>query len=71
MFSTVFKPGVEVVFHYGAQVTTGIPNSGSQVGGFAVNATVKTQFIRNDKIIVAVSGRGFGWSFTASTYNSI
>ena len=51
----VFKPGTELQFHYGAQISTGIPNSGSQVGGFAINTTVKVQFIKHEKVIVYVS----------------
>ena len=50
----VFRPGKEFVFHYVSQVVMGIPNSGRQVAGLKVAATVRAQFEAADKVIVAV-----------------
>ena len=50
-----FRPGKEFVFHYVSQVVTGIPNSGRQVAGLKVAATVRAQFKAANKVVIAVS----------------
>jgi len=54
----VFQPGKEFVYHYVAQVVTGIPNSGKQAAGMMGSATVRVQIKQDSKIVIEVSHNG-------------
>lgn len=51
IYSSVFKPGDEYIYHYKGQVLSGIPKSSKQYAGLLIDSIVKLQF-QQDKGVV-------------------
>jgi hypothetical protein len=52
VYSSVFKPGEQYIYHYKGQVLSGVPKSTKQYAGLLIDCTVKLQFQQDYKVVM-------------------